>query len=98
MGRTSVSDKQKVQIESQRTVAKKVGVSQNYVKNAFAKMKRNVPLKNAPGQGRKRATTSSDDRYLLQLCKQDRTKTSRQLSSEWLLSSGKTLSDSTVRH
>ena len=61
-------------------------------------MKRNLPLKNAPGQGRKRATTSSDDRYLLQLCKQDRTKTSRQLSSESLLSSGKAVSDSIVRH
>ena len=33
----------------------------------------------------------------MQLCKQDRTKTSRQLSSEWLLSNGKTVSDSTVR-
>ena len=43
-------------------------------------MKRNLPLKSAPGQGRKRATTSSDDRCLLQLCKQDRTKASRQLS------------------
>ena len=49
-------------------------------------------------KGEKRATTSSDDRYLLQLCKQDRTKTSRQLSSESLLSSGKIVSDSTVRH
>ena len=73
-------------------------MSQNCVKNAFAKMKRNVPLKNAHGQGRKRATTSSDDRCLLQLCKQDRIKTSHQLSSEWLLSSGKIVSDSTVRH
>ena len=61
-------------------------------------MKKNLPLKNAPGQGRKCATTSSDDRYLLQLRKQDRTKTRRQLSSESLLSSGKTVSDSTVRH
>ena len=61
-------------------------------------MKRNLPLKSAPGQGRKRDTTSSDDRYLLQLYKQDRTKTSRELSSQSLLSSGKTVSDSTVRH
>ena len=105
MGRASVSDKQEIQIEtllndgqSQRTVAKKVGVSQLCVKNAFTKMKRNVLLKNAPSQGRKRATTSSDDHYLLQLCKQDRTEASRQLSSKWLLSSGKTVSDSTVLH
>ena len=61
-------------------------------------MKRNLPLKSAPGHRRERAATSSDDRYLLQLCKQDRTKTSRQLSSESLLSSCKAVSDSTVRH
>ena len=61
-------------------------------------MKTDVTLKNAPGQGRKCATTSNDSRYLLQLCKQDRTKTSRQLSSELLPSSCKVVSDSTVRH
>ena len=61
-------------------------------------MKRNLPLENAPDQERKRCWTSSDDRYLLQLCKQDRTKTSRQLSPEWFLSNSKTVSDFTVRH
>ena len=52
MGRASVSDKQKIQIEtllnddqSQRTVKKKVGIAKNRVKSAFAKMKRDVPLK-----------------------------------------------------
>jgi transposase len=104
MGRASVSEKQKIQIEtllndgqSQRMVAKKVGVSQNCVKNIFAKMKQNLPLKNAPGQGRKRVSTPTDDRHLLELCKKDRTKSSQQLSSEWILSNGKTLSAVTVR-
>ena len=48
-------------------------------------------------KSKKCARISNDNRYLLQLCKQDRTKTSRQLTSEWLLSSGKTVSDSTER-
>ena len=85
MGRVSVSEKQKIQIETllndgqcQRTVAKKIGISQNCVKNVFAKIRHNFPLKNVPGQGQKRATTSADDRYLLQLCKQDRVDSCRQ--------------------
>ena len=58
MGRASVSEKQKIQIEtllndgqSQRTIAKKIGISQNCVKNVFSKIKHNLPLKNVPGQG-----------------------------------------------
>ena len=49
------------------------------------------------GQGRKKASTTTDDRNLLRLCKQDRTKTSQKLSSELVLSNGKNLSARTIR-
>ena len=104
MGRAKVTGKQTIQIEtllkegqSQRQVAGKVGVSQGFVKNLANKIHRGLPLGNSPGQGRKRASTDRDDRRLLQLCLQDRTKSSRELSYEWILSNGKTVAASTVR-
>ena len=54
-------------------------------------------MKNRPGQSRKKSTTSNEDRYLLNLMKKDREKSSRQLVSEWNLSNGKSISSSTVR-
>ena len=104
MGRGHVSLKQQIQIEtllkddqSQRIVARKVGVSQGCVKNVSNKIKRGEPLGNAPGQGRKRTSSERDDRRLLQMCKQDRKKSSQELSSEWILSNGMTFAASTVR-
>ena len=60
-------------------------------------MKQNLPLCNVPGQGRKMASIPSDDRFLLQLCKKNRAKSSRELSAELVLSNGKRLSAPTVR-
>ena len=54
-------------------------------------------MKNRPGQGRKKSTTSNEDRYLFSLMKKDRSKSSRQLASEWNLSNGKSVSPRTVR-
>ena len=59
-------------------------------------VKTGQPLKNTSGQGRKLLSTERDDRRLLQLYKADRTKSSRQLSSEFVLSSGKVLSARTI--
>ncbi|CAM4976400.1 unnamed protein product [Rotaria socialis] len=55
-------------------------------------LKENVPLPNAPDQGRKKASTPIDDRNLLRFCKKYRTKSSQILSSELILSNGKHLS------
>ena len=84
MGRASVSEKQKIQVETllkddqtHRMVAKKVGVSKCCVSNVAQKLKNGQSLKNVPGQGRKRLTTPRDDRRLLQLYKADRSKSSR---------------------
>ena len=85
MGRAPVSKDKKIEVtallkddQSQRTVAKKVGVSQCCVGNVAKKLKVDAPLRNAPGQGRKRLSTEREDRRLLQICKADRTKCSRQ--------------------
>ena len=56
-----------------------------------------LPLKNHPGQGRTKSTTSNEDHYLFKLMKTDRSKSSRQLAPEWDLSNGKSISPRTVR-
>ena len=60
------------------------------------KLKGKLPLSHSPGQGRRKASTTTDDRNLLRLCKKDRTKSSKELSSEFFLSKGKQLSARTV--
>ena len=83
--------------QSQRTIAKKVGVSQCCVGNVAKKLKVDAPLTNAPGQGQKRLSTKREDRRLLQISKADRTKSSRQLSSKFTFSNGTQLSARTIR-
>ena len=98
MGRTPVYKYKKIEVtallkddQSQRTVAKKTGVSQCCVDNVTKKLKVDGPLTNAPGHGRKRLSTEREDRHLLQICKAGRSKSSHQLSSEFTLSNGHTL-------
>ncbi|CAF1405644.1 unnamed protein product [Adineta ricciae] len=45
----------------------------------------------------KKATTEAEDRYLLKIMKEDRTKSSQKLAAEWNSSNGKQLCASTVR-
>ena len=104
MGRAPGSKDKKIEVtallkddQSQRTVAKKIGVSQCCVGNVAKKLKVDAPLTNAPGQGRKQLSTECEDRRLLQICKADRTKCSRQLSSEFTLSNRTQLSARTIR-
>ncbi|CAF1375186.1 unnamed protein product [Rotaria sordida] len=104
MGRVKVSLEKKTEIKAlveagftQRDIAEKLGVSKTCVFGVAKKLKRNLPLSNLPGQGRKKASTAIDDRNLLRLCKKDRTKSSQLLSSELVLSNGKRLSAQTIR-
>ena len=83
--------------QSQRKVAKKVGVSRCCLGNVAKKLKVDAPLTNAPGQGRKRLSIEREDRRLLQISKADRTKSSRYLSSEFTLSNGTQLSVRIIR-
>ena len=50
---------------SQRQVAKFVRVSKKCVLGVSNKLKQDLPLSNATGQGRKKATKSTEDRHLL---------------------------------
>ena len=59
-------------------------------------LKQDLPLSNATGQGRKKATNSTEDRHLLQIMEKDRTKSSQMLAAEWNLSNGQNLCSSTV--
>ena len=95
MGRVPVYKEKKIEVtallkdgQNQRTVAKKVAVSQCCVDNVTKKLKVDAPLTNTPGQGRKRLSTEREDRHLLQIFKADRTKCSLQLSSDFTLSNG----------
>lgn len=82
---------------SQRHIANALGVLKTCVFGVAKKLDHKLPLTNLPGQGRKKTSTSIDDRHLLNLCKKDRTKSSEELSAELVLSNGKTLSARTVR-
>ena len=104
MGRAPVSKDKKIEVtallkddQSQRTIAKKIGVSQCCVDNVVKKLKVDAPLTNAPGQSRKQLSNEREDRRLLQISKAGRTKSSRQLSSEFTLSNGTQLSAHTIR-
>ncbi|CAF5160320.1 unnamed protein product, partial [Rotaria magnacalcarata] len=104
MGRAKVPLNKKIEIKAllefvitQRRIATDLGVSKKCVYNVSKKLKKNLPLSNAPGQGRKKASTPIYDRNLLRLCKKYRTKSSRILSSELMLSNGKHFSARTVR-
>ena len=99
MGRAPVYKDKKIEVtallkygQSQRTVAKKVGVSQCCVGNVPKKSKVDATLANGPGQDRKRHSTERENRCLLQISKADRSKSSRQLSSDFTLSNGTQLS------
>ena len=62
------------------------------------KLKQDLLLSNSFEQGSTKATTPHDNRQLLRIMKQDRTKSSHVLSTKCLLSNGKKVSACTVRH
>lgn len=104
MGRSKVTIYQKIQILAllkggftYQQIRNQLGVSNGCIYNTAKKEKSQIPLRNQPGQGRKMSTTSKEDRYLFNLMKKDRRKTSRQLALEWHLSNGKSISPRTVR-
>ena len=104
MGRKKVSIYQKIQIAalleagiSYKNIRNQLGVSNGCISNVAKKAKLKLPLENRPGQGRKKSTTTKEDRYLLTLMKKDRTKSSRELAPEWNMANGKAVSPQTVR-
>lgn len=104
MGRNKVTIYQKIKVltplqvgYTHKNIRNILGVSKGCISNIAKKQKLNLPLENRPGQGRKKLTTSKEDRHLIKLMKKDRRQTSRQLASEWSLSNRKVISARTVR-
>ena len=84
MGRAKISLEETIEIKallqagfSQHYIGTKLSVSKTWVWRVAKKLNQNLPLSNSCGQGLKKASTTTDDRNLLPLCKQDRTKTSQ---------------------
>ena len=105
MDRAKISLEKKIEIKaslkagfSQCYIGKTLSVSKTGVWSVAKKLKQNLLLSNSRAQERKKAsTTTTDDRNLLHLCKQDRTKTSQELLSERVHSNGKQLSARAIR-
>ncbi|CAF3044767.1 unnamed protein product [Rotaria socialis] len=99
MGRKKVTTYQKLKVLtllqagfSYENIRNQLGVSNGCISNISKKDKLKLPLENRPGQGRKKLTTFKEDRYLLNLMKKDRRKSSRQLASDWNSSHEKSIS------
>ena len=104
MGGAKIFLEKKIEIKAllqvrftQHYIGKTLSVSKTCVRNVAKKLKQNLLLSSSRGQGLKKASTTTDDRDLLRLWEQDRTKTSQELSSELVLSNGKQLSARTIR-
>ena len=80
-----------------RKVSRIAKVSTHFVENVKEKASRGLPLKNRPGQGRKRKTTTTDDHHLVLHSKLHRHDVSRQLLSLWKGATNKNVDVSTVR-
>ena len=72
MGRAKVTINKKIEIKallddgiSQRRVAIALGISKKYIYNVSKKFRNSLPLSDATGQDRKRASTAVEDRNLL---------------------------------
>ena len=100
MGHAKISLEMKIESKalskanfSQRYISKSFSVSKICVWNVAKTLKQLYLYRIHMVKAAKKASaTTTDDRNLLHLCKQDRTKTSQKLSSELVHSNGKQLS------
>ena len=104
MGRAKISLEKKIETKaslqagfSQRYIGKKLSLSKTWVWSVAKTLNQNLPLSNSCGQERKKVSITTDDRNLLCLWKQDRTKTTQKSSSELVLSNGEKFSARPIR-
>lgn len=104
MGRSKVTQEQlnkvKVVLEMGKNysvIAKETKTSRCFVRNISNKMRRGEALGNRPGQGRRRATNDAQDKFIVNLAKRNRTKSSREIASEVNTSWSTNLSARTIR-
>ena len=83
---------------SQRRVARALGVSPSVVNRLCVRYLETGNYSRRPGQGRPRATTDRQDRYLWNLALRNRQSTTRGLRNDFQLATGVRVSNQTVRN
>lgn len=84
--------------ESQRAVARRLGVSRRAIRNVWERYQETGSVARRPGTGRVRATTAQEDRYIRLTARRERTITARHLQNRLRQSTGTRVSDQTIRN
>lgn len=84
--------------QTQRSVAEAVGVTRSVVARLWNRFQETGNVRRRPGQGRPRATTATDDRYIRLTARRNRTENATQLQRQLLLATGRRVSSQTVRN
>jgi transposase len=84
--------------KTQRYVAEQLGVRQSVIWRLWRRFQNTGSVTRLPGQGRHRATTLLDDRFLRLQALRKRTNTARTLQNDLLRARGVQISDQTVRN
>ncbi|CAK1585827.1 unnamed protein product [Parnassius mnemosyne] len=84
--------------ESQRSVARRLGVSRRAICNAWERFLATDSVARRSGSGRARATTVQEDQYIRLSARRERTIPARVLQNRLRQSSGIRISDQTIRN
>lgn len=82
--------------QSQAQVARELDITPSVISNLWSQFKTSGTVCRRPGQGRPRASTANDDRYLVVSAKRQRTATPTQLSRDLAAATGTSISSKTV--
>lgn len=84
--------------QTQQEVAQAIGVSQSVISRLWNRFQRTDTVHRREGQGRPRATTARDDRYLLLTARRNRQQNATQLRNALQTATGRRVSTQTVRN
>jgi transposase len=84
--------------QTQRVVAEAIGVSRSVISRLWNRFQDTGGVRRRQGQGRPRATTARDDRYVLLTTRRNRRLNATQLQRELLVATGRRVSSQTIRN
>ncbi|GFV46670.1 transposable element Tcb2 transposase [Trichonephila clavipes] len=84
--------------QTQAKVVQAIGVSQSVISRIWNRFLETGSAGRRPGQGRRRATTSNEDRYLVSTARRHRNKNATLLQQHLRSATGTTISTQTVRN